>query len=376
MIEMPWLDRLSTVPSVEAILVELRARHPGFVAPRRIAVLGAADEGRRLVELCAAAGIEVAALVDDNPSLRGEVVDGVPVMPSDTLDELDRACPVVIASHRTLKAAQRLRESGFTHVAPFALLQMLDPAGFPPHAFYASWIEDLFENRDRYRDLASKLADDFSRRVLDAVIGYRLTCDPVTLDPIVEWDLYGPSGLIKYDENEVFVDGGSFDGDTVKLFIDRVQGRYDRVLAFEPDPGTFTKLQARFKGESRIEPINLGLYSAPGVLQFNDAGSRASGLVSDGSGTQVGVTSIDEVLKGDRVTYIKMNIEGAEQEALHGAAGAIAGWRPKLAISAYHRAADLWQIPELVSRLQSGYRLYLRQHDGGVIETVLYALPH
>jgi hypothetical protein len=70
-----------------------------------------------------------------------------------------------------------------------------------------------------------------------------------------------------------------------------------------------------------------------------------------------------------------MNIEGAEQEALRGAAESITRWRPKLAISAYHRARDLWQIPALVREIHAGYRLFLRQHDGGVIETVLYALP-
>ena len=75
------------------------------------------------------------------------------------------------------------------------------------------------------------------------------------------------------------------------------------------------------------------------------------------------------------MTYIKMNIEGAEIDALKGAAGSIARWTPKLAIAVYHRPSDLWQIAEVVRGLNPNYDLYLRQHDGGVIETVLYALP-
>lgn len=372
---MNWLDRLLNIDSVEAMLDGLRQRHPAFIDPRRIAILGAAAEGRRLLGLCRKAGLEHVALVDDNPALRGAVFDGVAVAPTATLERLDRAVPVIIASHRTLKATERLKGMGFAHVAPFALLQLLDPVRFPPQAFYVSWLEDLLENSGRYHDLAAVLGDDFSRRVLDAVIGYRLTCDPMLLAPIVEWDLYGPADLLDYGEHEVFIDGGSFDGDTIKLFADRVHDRYDRVLAFEPDPATFAKLCARFDGEKRVEPINRGLYSGPGALQFNNEGSRASGLVSNGSGTKIEVTSIDQVLQGDPVTYIKMNIEGAEQEALRGAAASIARWQPKLAISAYHRAADLWQIPALVRELHARYRLFLRQHDGGVIETVLYALP-
>jgi hypothetical protein len=70
-----------------------------------------------------------------------------------------------------------------------------------------------------------------------------------------------------------------------------------------------------------------------------------------------------------------MNIEGAEIDALEGARKTIARWSPKLAVSVYHRASDLWRIPQIVSQLNPRYDLYLRQHDGGVIETVLYAIP-
>lgn len=372
---MPWLDRLQNAASVESMIEGLRRRHPAFVDPQPIAILGAGPEGRRLLDLCRKARLEVLALADDDPVLRGEVVAGMAVAPTDSLNRLERSVPVVIASHRTLKATARLSAMRFRHVAPFALLQLLDPVQFPPHAFYASWLQDLFENRTRYVELAAVLHDDCSRRVLDAVIGYRLTCDPMLLAPIVEWDLYAPADLIDYAEHEVFIDGGSFDGDTVKLFVDRVSDRYDRILAFEPDPATFVKLRARFGLEKRVEPINRGLYSEPGTLHFNDEGSRASALTGNGSGNTIEVTSIDHVLRGDRVTFIKMNIEGAEGEALHGAKVSIGRWHPKLAIAAYHRASDLWQLPSLVRQLHDRYRLFLRQHDGGVIETVLYALP-
>lgn len=370
-----WLDRLREAGDARTMRQELARRHPGFVAPPRIAILGAADEGRRLAGLCARHGVAVEALVDDNPALRGMEIAGIAVRPTETLAGLDHATPVVIASHRALKATERLRRMGFRHVAPFVLLQLLDPERFPPHMFYEGWLTDLDVNRRRYQGLAASLADDVSRQVLDAVIGYRLTCDATLLAPVVEWDMYGPTSLVSYGEHEVFIDGGSYDGDTIRLFIDRVAGRYDRVIAFEPDPATFARLVANFAGEPRVEPVRRGLYSRTATLRFNDEGSRASGLTFGERGVEVEVTSIDEVLAGDPVTFIKMNIEGAEQDALRGGAAAIAKWSPKLAIAVYHRASDLWQVPALVRELNPGYRLFLRQHDGGVIETVLYALP-
>jgi len=373
--ERPWLKRIAQAGDAETLRAALRERYRAFDGLRRLAILGASDEGRRLAGLCRVKGIEIVAVADDNPAMLGQDLSGVGVRKVEDLAGFERDLPIVIASHRTLKATQRLHRMGFTRVAPFALLQTIRPSEFPPHPFCSGWLEDLSENAEAYSALAADLVDDFSRDVLDAVLGYRASCDPLVLEPVVEWDLYGPANLIRYREDEVYLDGGSYTGDSINLFIDRVHGKYDRIIGFEPDPATFRRLAANFAKEKRVEPIAAGLWSRHASLRFDDAGTRASGLSEASGGIEVPVVSIDEVLDGARATYIKMNIEGAEQEALAGAARTIARWRPKLAISAYHRAADLWQIPALVRRLDPAYQLYLRQHDGGVIETVLYALP-
>jgi FkbM family methyltransferase len=223
--------------------------------------------------------------------------------------------------------------------------------------------------------LSEHLADDHSRQVLDAVIGFRRTLDPAVLQPLVtEHDLYGPEGLFEFTDNEVYVDGGSYDGDTIRSFVERVHGRFDAVYAFEPDPVTFAKLRDNFRDESRVHPIHAGLYSHGGSLRFRDDASRGAIFAADGE-IEMPVTTIDDVLGDRRLTYVKMNIEGAEIDALLGGRNAISKWRPRLALSVYHRASDLWRIPQLVLELNPDYELYLRQHDGGIIETVLYALP-
>lgn len=372
---MRWLDKLREFKSVADIRAWLLDRDPAFdpKTVREIAVMGAADEGLRLIDLCRKRNIGIAAVCDDSAHKQGLKVGALVVRPVDELKHLDRDMPVVIASHRVFKARERLAGMGFRHIAPVALLQALDPKAFPPHMFYDGWLEDLFDNRARYVALAEALADDMSRRVLDAVLGFRLTLDPTVLSPIVEWDLYGPADLLRYGHDEVYVDGGSYDGDSIRLFIDRVKGQFSRVLAFEPDKNTFKRLAANFAHERRVEPINAGLHRRKATLHFDNAGTRGSILIEEG-GIEVPVVGLDEVLGGDRVTYIKMNIEGAELEALKGGEQAIKRWAPKLAISAYHRPSDLWQIPNLIRDLRPDYKLYLRQHDGGVIETVLYAM--
>lgn len=372
---MSWLTSLAGAESPQRARAALLSRNRPFDsrALRELVIVGAAEEGRRLAALCVNRGIAVRAVADDDSSKLGIFVGSVPVMPVDALSSVDRQMPIVVASHRVLGVTTRLRQMGFANVAPFALLQVLDPELFPPHVFYRDLIEDLVANRDRYHELSHELADDASRSVLDALVGFRLSLDPGVLRPIIDSDLYAPTGVLRFDEDEVYVDAGSYDGDTVRCFIDRVQGRFCRVLAFEPDRVTFQRLAANFAHEDRVEPVNAGLHEFPGLLRFDATSSRSASIAEEGP-DEIRVESLDGFLSGERVTFVKMNIEGAELAALRGAAQTIRRWRPKLAISAYHRPSDLWKVPALVRELYEGYRLYLRQHDGGIIESVLYAV--
>jgi len=376
--ESSWLARAVAARDV----AELRARMSTYNSNldprtlRELAIVGFAPEGRRLADICRARGIKIVAIADDDPAKNGMPVGDVTVKPVETLRELSRSVPVVIASHRVLGATRRLRDMGFTLVVPFAALQALAPDAFPPHMFYRDLLEDVIASRSRYVELNQKLGDDRSRQVLDAVLGFRQTLDPMLLVPVLkEEDLYAPEGLFTFADDETYIDAGTFDGDSIRAFIGRVKGRFAHVYGFEPDPVTFEKLKANFATEPRVHPVHAGVYSRKGTLRFRDDASRGAIFADDGE-IEMPVTTIDEVLQGQRATYIKMNIEGAEIDALKGARATITKWQPRLAISAYHRPSDLWQLPELVKELSSTYDLYLRQHDGGVIETVLYAVPH
>jgi FkbM family methyltransferase len=370
------LNRARSVGDLLAGIVD----HHGGLDPThltKIALLGSAPEGQRLARICRTRGIEITALVDDDPTKLGATVAGVTVEPSSCLEDLDRAIPIVIASHRVLGATQRLRALGFSTVLPFAALQILAPEVFKPHMFYDGWLQDLLDNREHYTWLDAELADDRSRQVLDAVVQYRLTVDPIFLAPIIDegryhQGLYHPAGLFECSDDEVYVDAGAYDGDSIRWFKDRVADRYERILAFEPDPKTYARLTKNFAGESRIQAINAGLHRQKAILRFRDDASRGAIFADDGE-TSIEVVSLDELLGGDRASFIKMNIEGAEIDALYGAQNTIRRWLPKLAISVYHRPSDLWRIPRIVRELGPDYDLFLRQHDGGVIETVLYA---
>ena len=95
---------------------------------------------------------------------------------------------------------------------------------------------------------------------------------------------------------------------------------------------------------------------------------------ADAAGTAtIAVVRIDDLCEEFRPTLIKMDIEGAEQDALDGAMTTIDRDRPDLAISVYHRVHDLWTLALAIDERVPGYRFYLRSHAFSGFETVLYA---
>ena len=372
----PYLDSLDRFVNAAAIRADLAARHPVFAAglPPNVVIVGAAaPEGARLIELCRKQDVRVLAVCDGDPGKHGTTFASHVVRPVADALTWGPEAPIIIASHRPLTAVKELRALGARAVAPFALLQVLFPQVFPPHMFYAGWVEDLFGNSARYRALADVLGgDEQSSRTLEAIVGFRLTLDVTLLDGILDFDAFFSRDLVRFRHDGTFIDGGAFDGDSVRTYMAAASGKVGRIIAFEPDPATFARLKANFAQDSRVEPMNVGLHRRKAVMRFHNAGSRAA-LLSDAGGIDMPVIGIDEVLRGAPVSYIKLNIEGAELSALEGARDSIARHRPTLAISAYHAPDHLWRVPELIHSIEPRYRVHLRQQDGGATETVVYA---
>lgn len=370
-----WFSKISALGDIEACRKYILDLYPDLAGERfkKAAVIGAADEGRRLISICRNRKIEIVRFTDDNPGLLGMRHEGVCVAPAAELSDIDKNIPVIVASHRALDPVKRMRNMGFKTVVPFGVLQTLYPEIYPPHIFYEGWLEDIFINRSQYERLSAILKDDLSRETLDALMGYRLTGDPLVLEAVIDHELYYPKDIISFANDEVYVDAGAFDGDTIRTFISRTGSRFEKVIAFEPDPATFQRLCSNFTAEPRVVPINKGLYDKPVTLYFDSKGSRHSGIHSEGD-ISIEVTDLDSVLDGARATYVKMNIEAAEPEALNGARKTIEKWKPRLAVSCYHLPSHLWELAFQILSIRSDYSIHMRQHDGGVIESTLYAL--
>lgn len=183
---------------------------------------------------------------------------------------------------------------------------------------------------------------------------------------------YFEEDFLEFSDNEVFVDCGFYDGATTRGFIEKVQGKYDDIIAFEPDIDLYTvaKNNTLF---SKVDLYNKGCWSSTCNLNFKKRPGGASLCVDDGDET-ICVAAIDDIMKNRKTTYIKMDIEGSELEALKGAVQTIKKFKPKLAISIYHKPMDIIEIPLFILSLRSDYKFYLRHYCANQCDTVLYAI--
>ncbi len=234
------------------------------------------------------------------------------------------------------------------------------------------------EHSDQFEWVYRTVGDDRSKDVLVAFLNQRISMQMGELDRVRDDHQYFPGALVRLDQDEVYIDCGAFDGDSVRAFLAAVgrqtDGRYEAIYAFEPDADNFSALTRKHQDTPNMTLINKGAWSSETTLRF--AGGRETGSeIQEEGEVVVNVITIDSVLAGKRATHLKMDIQGAEYEALKGAEKTIMTWTPKLAICVYHKHEDLLTIPQYILSLNPNYDLYLRAHHSRAAEIVLYGIP-
>jgi FkbM family methyltransferase len=233
---------------------------------------------------------------------------------------------------------------------------------------------ELFDaNRSKFETIYSLLKDELSRELIARLVRFRRFLDLDGLEGFTDRqkEQYFEDFLNLQNSGEVFVDVGCFDGFTTLEFIKRCPD-YSSVHVFEPDAYNYETCKRRLADHQRLHLWNVGAGSERKSVSFAAAGS-ASGISEDGELT-IEVDRIDDVLT-DVPTFIKIDIEGSELEALRGAERTIALHGPRLAVSVYHSSSDFWKIPELVLSLNPNYDVYLRHYTECVYETVMFFVP-
>ena len=182
-------------------------------------------------------------------------------------------------------------------------------------------------------------------------------------------------------DNEVFVDCGCFDGATCFNFAGWCGSKgFDHIYSFEADPKNYEKSKELLAPLGKCELFPYGTSDCSKKVYFSSDAFETSSIISREEAekrnfegvTEIETVALDSILAGKRVTFIKMDIEGAEYEALMGAKNLIMENRPRMAISVYHKFEDFVTLADLVLQMHPDYHISYRHYGFDDLETVMY----
>ena len=284
--------------------------------------------------------------------------------------------------HRLAHSRQQLTQLGCDCVVSFAPLAWKYPGALLPH-----YLQDLphkvIAQKDAVRAALDVWEDDASRAEYVAQVRLRLLADFDGLSHPVKHPAYFPPDLYAWRDDEWIVDGGAYDGDTIRTLSVLHGERFGHVLALEPDAANFARLQATVAelpaavtSAHRLPPTRARLRAAGRCISVRPARRHRRRVRQLGTGTiAVPAEPLDALLGGAVPTMLKLDIEGAEIDALLGARETIRRHAPVLAICVYHRQDDLWTIPLMLRNWRDDYAFFLRPHNEEGWDLVCYAVP-
>ena len=336
---------------------------------KKIFLFGAGFCGHVFLRLMEQFDLDIEGIIDNySDSLDGHPVQKLAeVLQKYNVDD----CIFIISAFRPLEEIldQLLKVCKEEQIFVFAMTRYGVPENLPEPTK-----EYLLSHRDEIEEVYNLLADQQSKDVLLHMLLGHVTASYGEYESIWTGDAYYAPELITFHENEVMVELGSNNGDTLLDFIRRCPD-FKKSYCFEPDDICVKELHKIIQPyKSRIVIIPKVAWNGEGWVSFASENGNGSSRVDEQKGdVRLETASVDGVVEED-ITYMKMDIEGAEMMALQGAKEQIKRNKPRLAICVYHKNEDIVDIPRYILSLRPDYRLYLRHEGRDDTDTVLYAI--
>ncbi len=373
--------------SVAYDLADLRTREvspfvPGWLSDGKPVLLyGAGNFGCQVLSTLRSRNLPVAAFIDGKytePTTR----DGLTVYPLNhpqTAEHARQDCVVLLTIFNHMvdwaEIVKLLHRHGFrTIITPMEIFDAL-----PEIQATRYWIASpsfYHENWASFMKGEELWDDETSHIIYRRILWFRLGRD-LNAHPVPQLDSqYAPVDLPRWPDPVHLLDGGACIGEALQTFgcLGFKIGHY---YGWEPDLHNFSKLESCLLQEfprlaATLFPCGLG--SRTEMRSFKSGLGAASAITESGSDQTI-ILSADQVLRNQRITVIKLDVEGAETEALMGMRSLIERERPGLAVCVYHQPDDIFRIPALIKSWNLSYRLYLRAHCWNTFDSVLYGLP-
>ncbi len=276
------------------------------------------------------------------------------------------------ATGSPLEVKIQLDTMGFSNISYLSLIKYSDLDLIEP-PFIMDFAEDLRNNYSEYEKVYTLLADDKSKVIFTKVLNFKISFDYNYMKGFTNdhKGQYFDKEILPDLKSISFFDGGAYVGDTAKELIKNYPD-FKKIYLVEPINENLRIAKRELGHHKNIEFIPVGLSKQKETLFFNEEKSFSTIYKK---GTQhIEVDTIDNIVQ-EKVDYIKLDIEGAEQDAIDGSVETIKRYHPVLAICIYHKAEDWHKIPQKILAIRRDYRIYLRHYMEGIFESVMYFIP-
>lgn len=352
----------------------------------KIVLYGAGSAGIAFIHYLEDAGIDICCFSDGDIDKHGTFCEGKEIIPPESICERFGSDALVIVTINTdgnsycKDFKEALKKNG--HKGLHARLHNLGCKNVIDYTYFRQCFDlykggqynlpacsDVYlmeKNWDNISQVYRLLEDDSSKDTFLKILEFRMIDDSVDIPTFPEKDMYFEYDLFNKRKDEVFVDCGACTGSSLKDFF-RINGDdFEKCISIEPDTKNYKELLKYVSGlepakRDKVVTYNVGAYSHDGEYNFFELNGPGT-FASESGNNNLKVMRIDSILQGEKATYIKMNIEGAEVPALQGAEYTIRTFHPRLAIMGYHKTSDLWEVPLKIKELNPHYKICLRSY--------------
>lgn len=372
-------------PKLEMSITDMKRDLDQFEG--KILLYGAGSSGIAFLYILKKLGIVPRFFVDGDSQKKGTECEGVEVI---TLDEVKagsygdyliivcintdgkRYCKsfdeaLRVGGHHAVY--DRLREAGCRNIVDYTYFRHCYEI-FRDEKYNAPSCSDvnlMLEHEDEIADVYDLLSDELSRETYEKIVRFRLVDDTLKVPSLDQKDQYFEEDIYQSSKDAVFVDCGAFRGNSLETFL-RINGHsFCYYYGLEPDVENYQMLNSFVESfpraiRSKMVIINAAAWNQEDRIKLYALQGPGSFVAEDIGKNIIESVTIDGLTENKPVSFIKMNIEGSEKEALEGAKGTIQRNKPQLAIAGYHRTDDLWRIPLQITSYEEHYRLKLRSY--------------
>lgn len=219
--------------------------------------------------------------------------------------------------------------------------------------------EFVLDNKKSLETAYSLLEDELSKKVFEDIFRFQYSGELHYLESCTT-EKDEAFRILDLNEDESYLDLGAYNGDTIEEFLNYTNGKYKSITAFEPSAKSFKKLSDYCSNLDNVSLWQLGSYNRNTTVNFNTKSGRNCAI--DENGVPVQVARADTILCGKKITYAKLDVEGAEKETFEGMENTIKLFKPKLNVAAYHRSEDIFSLILQLYKINPDYKFYLRHH--------------